>query len=128
MPYTIEMDLNQRRVWFKALGVYSQADAFQSIQDMLNHPHFEAGFDVLVDMSEVQDVSLWGADVRDKVEFDRTLIDSIGAAKWAFVAPTDLVFGLARMYQALMDDSPIQVNTFRDLHAAQAWLDTDEAR
>ena len=123
MPYTIEMDLRRQRVWFKGLGVYTPADAFQSIQDMLDHPQFEAGFDVLIDMSQVEDVSLWGTDIREKVEFDRKLIDRLGAARWAFVAPNDLVFGLARMYQALMDDTPIEANTFRDLSTAQSWLD-----
>ena len=119
------MDLGRHRVWFKGIGTYTSTDAFQSIQDMLNHPDFQPHFDVLVDMSEVEDVALWAEDVREKVDFDRNLISTLGPAKWAFVAPSDLVFGLARVYQALMDDLPIQVNTFRDLGAATAWLDTN---
>lgn len=122
MPYTLEFDVYRRRVLFKATGTYGQAEAFQSIQDMLDHPDFQAGFDVLVDMTEVDEVQLLGSDIRGKADFDGSLIAGFGAARWAFVTPTDFLFGLARMYQALMQDTPIQVEPFRDRASAEAWL------
>ena len=122
MPYTIEVDRQCRRVLFKANGNYSQEESFQSIQDVLGHPDYQAGHDVLVDMTDVEDVPLWSADIFQKVEFDKALIAKLGTAKWAFVAPRDLVYGLARMYQTLMDDTPIEVEVFRELEPAQAWL------
>ncbi|MDH3642106.1 MAG: hypothetical protein OES38_08415 [Gammaproteobacteria bacterium] len=123
MPYTITVDPLGHRVSFIATGTYSQAEAFQSIQDMVGHPDFRAGYDVLVDMTGVEDVPLWGEDIREKVDFDKGLLAVLGTGTWAFVAPTDLVYGLARMYQALMDDTPVHLEIFRDLRTAQAWLD-----
>lgn len=123
MPYSIEVDRRLHRVWFKATGIYTQAEAFQSIQDMVDHPDFQTGDDVLVDMTDVEEVPLLSADILKKVEFDKGLIAKLGTANWAFVTPTDLLFGFARMYQTLMDDAPIHVEAFRDLGKAQAWLD-----
>ncbi|MGI9325861.1 MAG: hypothetical protein ACR2PZ_11625 [Pseudomonadales bacterium] len=124
MPYSIEVDRSLHRVWFRATGIYAQAEAFQSIQDMVDHPDFLSGDDVLVDMTEVEEVPLLSADILKKVEFDKGLIAKLGTANWAFVTPTDLLYGFARMYQSLMDDAPIQVEAFRDLEAAVAWLDS----
>ena len=123
MPYTIKIDRERQRALFKASGTVTQTDAFQSIQDLISHPDFRPGCDVLVDMTEVEEVLLMGADIRAKVGFDSALLDAVGAANWAFVAPTDAVFGLARMYQTMMETTPINVGTFRDLAAGQAWLD-----
>ena len=123
MPYNIEVDRRRHRVRFNATGIYTQAEAFQSIQDMVDHPDFRRDDDVLVNMTDVEEVPLLSADILKKVEFDKALIANLGTAKWAFVTPTDLLFGFARMYQALMDDAPIHVEAFRDLGAAEAWLD-----
>ena len=123
MPYTLHVDVEDRRVVFRASGTYSNDEAFGSIQDMIGHPDFQAGFDVLVDMTAVEDVPLWGDDIREKVSFDQGLLPKLGQARWAFVVPNDAVYGLARMYQTLMADTAIQVEAFRDLRMAEDWLD-----
>jgi hypothetical protein len=41
--------------------------------------------------------------------------------KLAIVASADVVFGMARMYSALTERSA-QVNVFRDIDEARAWL------
>ena len=43
------------------------------------------------------------------------------------VAPGDLGFGLARMFEALSDPSEPEVRVFRDLSEARTWLGTDPA-
>jgi hypothetical protein len=42
--------------------------------------------------------------------------------KVGFVATSDAAYGLARMYQALRDRSPVQMRVFRDMAGARAWL------
>ena len=46
----------------------------------------------------------------------------------AIVASDDLAFGLARMYEMLRDDGQDQVQVFRDLDEAIAWLALADAR
>lgn len=41
----------------------------------------------------------------------------------AMAAPSDEFFGMGRMYQALRSDSPVEVGVFRELAAAEAWLE-----
>jgi hypothetical protein len=40
----------------------------------------------------------------------------------AIVASTDLQFGLARMYEALTSELPVNVMVFREMDAARSWL------
>ena len=40
----------------------------------------------------------------------------------AIVANTEAGFGLARMYQALMEGSGTEIKVFRDLHEGRCWL------
>lgn len=47
--------------------------------------------------------------------------DPVGV-KIAFVATSDAAYGLARMYQALRDSSPVQMRVFREMAQARAWL------
>jgi len=43
-------------------------------------------------------------------------------SKRAFVAPIDLMYGLARMFQILTDDHPDELNVFRDMQEARKYL------
>lgn len=43
--------------------------------------------------------------------------------KHAVLAPRDLEYGLARMYQAYRDTSPVDVQVFRDASTAEAFLE-----
>lgn len=40
----------------------------------------------------------------------------------AIVGESDIVYGLARMYQAFVDEASWKVKVFRDLEAAKAWI------
>ncbi len=49
--------------------------------------------------------------------------DVVQPAKSAFFSSTVAGFGIARMYEALMEDASIQVRTFRERAAAAEWLE-----
>jgi hypothetical protein len=48
-----------------------------------------------------------------------------GGARTAIYAPTDLAFGLSRMYEILIDESPDRYRVFRDLLDARRWVGLD---
>ena len=54
------------------------------------------------------------------------LKDSPTRPKVAVVAPKDLSYGLARMYQSYADSVPWDYVVFRAIDAALAWLDVSE--
>jgi len=123
MPYSLRVDPGERFVEAKATGILSQAEVLGGIRDIVNHPEFGVDYSVLVDLTELRDLPIFGADVRERTELDKSLEHRFGKAKFAIVATRDLFFGLARMYELLMDDSSIEVQTFRELEQAQAWLE-----
>jgi hypothetical protein len=43
-------------------------------------------------------------------------------ARMAFAAPEDVWFGFGRMYQALRDESSVEIGVFRSLCEAEHWL------
>ena len=45
-----------------------------------------------------------------------------GTSRNAVVASSDLHFGLARMYEALTSDLPVNLSVFRDMDEARAWV------
>jgi hypothetical protein len=74
------------------------------------------------------------ATVVESAEFSfvsiRQLIREIGSDRllsWpaAIVTESDLVYGLARIYLALMEVGGERIKVFRDLRAAEAWLDDE---
>lgn len=48
--------------------------------------------------------------------------NGIKFSKTAVYAPKDLSFGLSRMYEIMIDESPENFHVFRDIDKAKSWL------
>ncbi len=83
--------------------------------------------DHLVDLREA-DSSPRSSDVLHKfADFMQPFFESLTTRpKVAVVAPRDLSFGLARMYEALADAIPWDFTVFRNTDTALAWLGLPE--
>ena len=122
MGYSLDLDSEQRMGRFEATGVLSQEEVLQAARDLVDHPDFGDGYSVLVDLTSVEEVPISGADIRARVDLDRSLFDRIDKTRFAIVAQREYVFGLARMYQAMMEDSSFDIRTFREIDQARSWL------
>jgi hypothetical protein len=49
-------------------------------------------------------------------------------ARRALVVTSDVVFGMARMYQILRDESPDELEIFREMDGALQWLGVDDEK
>ncbi len=123
MAYDLDFDTDRQLALFTVKGSFPQDEMFQMIRDLIDHPKFREGYDALVDLTAVEDIALVGADIRSKVAIDKALLPKVGSARWAIVATQDAVFGLARMFQIMMDETSVEVGTFRNRGDAEAWLD-----
>jgi hypothetical protein len=123
MGYSLDLDSEKRTARFEATGVFTQVEALQVVRDFIDHPGFGAGYSVLADLTSVEEVPISGADVRANVDLEKSLADRIGKARFAIVAQREYIFGLARMYQAMMEDSSIDIRTFREIDQARSWLE-----
>ena len=78
--------------------------------------------DRLFDLSLV-DATLFSYDVIAELARRRRAALLKNRVKSAVYAPTDLQFGYSRMFQELNDNPQIAVRVFRDLVAAEKWLE-----
>lgn len=127
MPIEFRVDHRQRLVIARGHGTFTAADMFRYQAEVWSRPDV-AGYDELIDTTDVQRFET------PKAERARTLadvsaqMDAPTASRFAIVAPTDLAYGLGRMYQAFRqtnERSTKDVAVFRSLSEALHWLGRD---
>ncbi len=126
MPIAFRVDHERRVVVAVAHGVLTLQEMFQYQRDLAAQPGIE-GYYELVDMTPVTDVGASPAtQFRGLAGFAATTDQPGRRSRFAIVAPTDLLFGLGRMYQAYRASEPgstKEVGVFRTQEEACAFLD-----
>ena len=104
-------------------GVLDDALLDQVVAFIVSKEHVaELPFDRFTDFNGLTEIHLKVGHVFDIVH-DRREEDAARApVKSAFFADKIVAFGMARMYEALMEGSSIQVRAFRDRQEAAQWL------
>jgi hypothetical protein len=129
----IEYQINheQQLVLAKAQKVLAEDDIFNYQREVWSRNDV-VGYNELLDLSEVERVELSSTDSIE--EFARLAISMdvpTTATRFAIIAPTDLMFGLGRMYEAyrnLNEQSTKQACVFRSRSEALAWLSAKGGR
>ena len=80
--------------------------------------------DVLWDVAGVELAEFRTEDIRRISQVPRQFLGMRRGGKTAIIAPTDLAFGLSRMYQSSSETAalPITVKVFKDSSRASQWL------
>jgi hypothetical protein len=77
----------------------------------------------LFDLTDIASLDVAAESIRDAARRVAQHVDSrLEQGKLAIVAPRDLLFGMARMYEMLRDESPVEVRVFRERNEAESWL------
>ncbi len=76
----------------------------------------------LVDLSAVTDLEISAPEVSFLVSIEHGLGLSEALRRRAIIAPTDFVYGMSRMYQALSHESGVEIEVFRNRDEAVTWL------
>ena len=108
---------------FRATGVVLGAEIIQANEWLYSEfPHkalarfqlwdFSATTQIIVDIDKISAIA----------EQDKQAVQSLSQIVGALVAPTDLIYGLSRMWQAFADDEAIISHIFRDSASAEAWM------
>jgi hypothetical protein len=84
-------------------------------------------FNRFTDLSELDQIRLKFGHIFNVASQRRRSTDNRPPIKSAFFSDTIVGFGIARMYETLMDGSAIKVRVFRNLAAAAGWLGVPEA-
>ena len=121
MAFSFQIDTKHRVVLFKGTSVFSSKDILTCVEQVVSHPDFRPEFDHLVDMREVTDFAPSAQDVKLRANRDHK-DKKLNASRIAIVSSSDIVFGMSRMYEALMDNAAVTVRTFKEMEQAKTWL------
>jgi len=98
--------------------VLSDAELFTHARALKRDPRFSPSFHQLVDFSDVTSLYVTVDGVHTMVG-----LNPFGrGSRRAAIAPTDLAFGLARMYEALTQLEHGEFQVFRTMSQAVEWL------
>ena len=130
MPITYRIDHERKLIVARGYGTITDADVFDYQQAAWSGREV-AGYAELVDMTDVSDIALPSVRrVQDLASLAARMDDATTPSKFAIVAPTDIAFGLGRMYQTFRESqqrSTKDVGVFRTLNDASAYLELDTA-
>jgi hypothetical protein len=125
MPIDYRVDHDRRQVLAEGHGTLTADEIFGYQREVWSRPDV-AGYDELVDMTRVQEITEPSAQHMRALAHLSAGMDPPGhGGRFAIVAPRDLVFGLGRMYETFREMTPgstKQVSVFRDRAAALGWL------
>lgn len=124
MPATYRIDRAARLVLSAATGTFTAKDAWDQVNQLLADPDFDPAFGQLLDFSAVGPVILTPAEIKHLAGVALFL----PASRRAFVSPTPLLYGLARMYAAQREvQGDTGLGVFHTMEEARAWLGLKEA-
>lgn len=100
--YKIISDKNL--LWYKPTGIMRGKVIMAYIKGVLEDPDYQAGLLEFIDLSGVSEWQLSLAEIEHVTHFDSIDMSPIKKiAKTGIYAPTDIAFGMARMYQSLAE-------------------------
>ncbi len=119
MPSNYILDPPHQLVRSRAWGVLTELESHEHYRRLKADPAFDPSFRQLCDLRDVTDLQASTAHLQDLAA---QRVFATGARR-AFVAPTDLYFGLARMLQAFCDIEGSTIGVFRTMAEAEEWLE-----
>jgi hypothetical protein len=119
MPATYQIDLINRIVLSVATGKFTAEDAWNQINQLRADPTFSPLFGQMLDFRAVESVVLTPAEIKQLAEVPLFAPN----AKRAFISPTPLLYGLARMYAAQREiQGDTGIGVFHTLDEARVWV------
>ena len=79
-------------------------------------------FNRLLDLNRLSEIRLHGDEIREIASSRRFCSKELSPVRTAILAQGALCYGIARMYEALMDGSSIEVGVYREPSQAAKWL------
>jgi len=121
MPARVEFDPAGNRITLDLHGRVDLADAARIVGEIIGRPDLH-GPTGLIDTTNLTGLDLVAHDIRQIAELAERADAAWAGGRWAVVAPRDLVYGMARMYQLIRSGAPYQIEVFRTHAEANRWL------
>ena len=121
MPEAHQIDVARRVVVSRAWGELSTADLLSHYRAVAADPAFDPTFAQLVDLREVTTFTLDTGVLRSRAA--HSLFQP--GVRRAVVAPSDVAYGLARMFGTYAESASQTIAVFRAIGEAEHWLGID---
>ena len=112
-------DAAARVVILTVRGVLGDAGLLRLASELAQAPDVDADFSILIDLRQADGKTVTGKGVRALASQPLTL--SVRSRR-AIVVPSDLGFGMARMYELLREGKSGPTQVFRDYDEARRWV------
>jgi hypothetical protein len=127
MPITYQLKPDERLVVFIHVGVVTDEEFLSFYKALYEENRFDKSFNALVDLRQTESTVRSAEALTEFAEFIHEQYTNITSRpKVAVVAPEDISFGLARMYEVFSGDVPWEFLVFREVDSALAWLGVSE--
>ncbi len=120
MSISYRIDLDAGIVVVTVEGVVSDGDSEKHLAALLEDPEYSSEFAILGDARRVEEVRVTSAGIESLMKFTRDR--QFQGRRLGLVATSDVVYGMARMYQIRREDSSYEVAVFREIEEARAWI------
>ena len=121
MPISIDYDKKENVIYSRAEGVIN-LDDISSYMESVAALDLEPRYRILADYSDAILDELSCKDIQKVANKRSAMTDQNNEIKFAVYGSKDLVFGLGRMYGALVDRPNYQTMVFRTEEEARDWL------
>jgi len=129
VPVKSTIDPNSGVIVHAVSGDISPDDLLRALDGIVDHPLYQLGSDALWDFSGAVVSNFEGKVLRNLVRGVRERLATRGKGfKVALVAPRDIDYGLARMYEAYASELPILLSVFRSSGDAWDWLSREAGK
>jgi hypothetical protein len=122
MPIDYSHDLERNLLLIRMFGELSDDDLVSYAENAVADELIDAGTNDFIDLSDVTATTASADGVRQLNEILARGGRMRNAGKMAIVGPSDITYGMARMFQAYRDDTPIVVQVFRTSDEGRAWI------
>ena len=125
MPIEYRIDPQARVVYTTASGTLDDAQLLEHKKKLTSDPGFHPGMVELSDVRGIEKLDVTTDGIRHFALKDQRDKGKLRDYKLAIVASEDVVYGMARMYQANTAMNVPNVRVFRDISEAKDWLGLD---
>lgn len=108
----------------KYVGTVDDNEMLNSYKEYFEDPNTTEITNEFTDLSECLEFKITSGGLKQLSDYSTALFNQLGIEnfKAAVFAPSDLTFGMTRMYQVYTDEMPENVRVFRNKNDALDWL------
>ncbi len=125
MPIEVRVNRELGLLYILARGVVKVSEMAERLIPLIERSEYATLPRMIVDMTDAERAEAPAELLRTQARRVEHIVDPQieGESRMAMVATRDEFFGLARMYQSLRGGSPVELEVFRSLADAEAWLE-----